>query len=71
MINSKKKKANNDIREAARKSGVFLYQIAKKLDISDSGFIVKLRYEFSEADKEQVFNAIENIRAEQEAGEAV
>ncbi len=71
MINSKKEKANNDIREAARKSGVFLYQIAKKLDISDSGFIVKLRYELSEADKEQVFNAIENIRAEQEAGEAV
>lgn len=69
MINSRK--ANNDIRTAAKESGVFLYQVAKKLNISESGFICKLRYELSEPDKKQVFDAIDSIKAEQEAGAAV
>lgn len=69
MFNSKK--ANNDIRTAAKKAGVFLYQVAKELGISESGFVCKLRYELSEAEKEQVFKAIDSIKAQQEAGAAV
>ncbi len=67
----KAKKANNDIRTAAKNAGVFLYQVAKELNISESGFICKLRYELSADEKEQVFNAINSIKAEQEAGAAI
>lgn len=65
------KKANSDIRTAAKNAGVFLYQVAKELNISESGFICKLRYELAPSDKEQVLNAIQKIAREQEAGAAV
>ena len=67
----KSKKANNDIRTAAKNAGVFLYQVAKELNISESGFICKLRYEVPQSDKEQVLNAIQKIAQEQKAGAAV
>lgn len=36
-------KANTEIREAANQAGVFLWQIADRLGITDSNFSRKLR----------------------------
>lgn len=64
-------KANSDIRKKAKTAGVFLYQIADFLGISEPTLTRKLRRELAEQDKETFFNAIDSIKAQQEAGAAV
>lgn len=54
----KMKKANEDIRAAARKERVFLYQIADELCISEPTFNRWLRRELSEKQKTEVYAAI-------------
>lgn len=53
---------NKDIRERAKAAGVKLWQIAEKLGILDSTFSRKLRYELSEAEKEKIFNIIDELK---------
>lgn len=60
-------KHNNDIRTKARENGVYLYQIADKLNISDPTFNRWLRKELSENLKQKAIAAIEQIREEHEA----
>lgn len=55
------KTKNNDIRQAAKKSGVFLYQIADELGIQDSCFSRKLRKELPDAEKELILLIIEDL----------
>lgn len=64
-------KANSDIRTKAKAAGVFLYQVADFLGISEPTLTRKLRRELAEQDKETFFNAIDSIKAQQEAGAAV
>lgn len=64
-------KANSDIRTKAKTAGVFLYQVADFLGISEPTLTRKLRRELAEQDKETFFNAIDSIKAQQEAGAAV
>lgn len=64
-------KANSDVREKAKAAGVYIYQIARAIGVSEPTMTRKLRYELSEPDKKQVFDAIDSIKAEQEAGAAV
>ena len=60
-------KHNNDIRTKARETGVYLYEIAEKLNVSEPTFNRWLRRELSENLKQKAIAAIEKIRAEHEA----
>lgn len=53
--------ANTDIREAAKKSGICLWQVAEAIGISDASFSRKLRRELPDAERERVMGAIEKL----------
>lgn len=53
--------ANTAIREAAKKSGVCLWQVAEAIGISDASFSRKLRRELPDAERERVMGAIEKL----------
>ncbi len=57
---------NNEIREAANNAGVFLWQIADKLNMQDSNFSRLLRKELSPKKKEQILSIIEELKKENE-----
>lgn len=54
-------KANKDIREKARNSGVRLWQIADALGIQESFFSKKLRKELSDEEQAQILNIIDDL----------
>lgn len=54
---------NKEIREAAQKAGVKLWQLAEELGMKDYSFSRKLRKEFSPEDKIKALNAIERLKA--------
>lgn len=58
---------NLDVRTAAKNSGVFLYQVATVLGISEPTMTRKLRYELSEREKKPIFEAIEKIKERNKA----
>lgn len=60
-------KRNTEIRAAAKSAGVFLYEIAEKLDVSEPTFIRYMRKELSDAMKTKVLAAIEEIKQEHES----
>lgn len=60
--------ANYDVRTAAKKAGVFLWQIAQILEISEPTMTRRLRLEMSESEKREYFAAIEKIAADRERG---
>ena len=60
-------KHNNDIRTKAREDGVYLYEIAEKMNVSEPTFNRWLRKELSENLKQKALVAIEQIREEHEA----
>lgn len=53
--------ANNEIRKAAKRSGVCLWQVAEAIGISDASFSCKLRRELPDAERERVMGAIEKL----------
>lgn len=57
---------NEEIRKAAKKNGVKLWEIAEKLGVNDSNFSRKLRRELPEADQERVISIINAIAAARE-----
>lgn len=60
-------KRNTEIRAAAKSAGVFLYEIAEKLDVSEPTFNRYLRKELPEGLKAKALAAIEEIKREHEA----
>ncbi len=54
---------NSDVRTAAKNAGVFLYQIAAAIGISEPTMTRKMRFELSEQEKQPIFDAIEKIKA--------
>ena len=58
--------SNSDVRTAAKNAGVFLYQIAAAMGISEPTMTRKLRFELSDNEKEPIFDTIERIRAEKQ-----
>lgn len=54
-----------EVKQLAKESGIFLWQIAKKLGINDGNFSRKLRKPLSEADTAKVLAAIDQLKAEQ------
>ena len=55
---------NQDIRQAATRAGVKLWQIADALGIADTTFSRKLRKELSQADKNRIFSIITELSRE-------
>lgn len=59
---------NKEIREAAKKKGVMLWQLAEALGIQDSGLSRKLRHELPEQEKEKMLLVIDKLSLERQAG---
>lgn len=55
---------NAEIRETAKKSGVFLYELADKLSISEPTMTRLLRKELSEGKKQELLGSIAEIAEE-------
>ena len=55
---------NQDIRNAAKKAGVKLQQIADELGVWDSTFSKKLRKELPQEEKEKLFDIIATLAKE-------
>lgn len=54
-------KKNLDVREKARQSNVYLYEIAEMMGVSEQTFIRRLRHELPNEQKNDVYTAIEMI----------
>lgn len=55
--------ANNEIRDAAKRNGVRLWQVAEGIGISDAAFSRKLRRELPADERERVLNVIGKLAA--------
>lgn len=62
---------NSEVREAAKNKGVFLYEIADRLKMTDSYFSRKLRKELSPTEKTQILAIVDSIAASKAATVAV
>ncbi len=54
-----------EVKQLAKESGIFLWQIAEKLGINDGNFSRKLRKPLSDADTAKVLDAVEQLKKEQ------
>lgn len=63
-------KANLDVRECAKSAGVYLWQIAAAIGVSEPTFNRRMRVEMPETEKEQVKKIISRLEAEQNGGAA-
>ena len=52
---------NKDIRDAAKRAGVCLWQIAEQLGVNDGNFSRKLRRELPAQEKEKILKIIGDI----------
>jgi len=59
--------ANTDIRQLAKNSGVYLWQIADRVGIADTNFSRKLRRELPEKEKVRIRQIINDLKAETES----
>lgn len=60
---------NFEIRDAAQKAGVRLWQVAEEYGVNDGNFSRRLRKELSKEEKEKIMGIIEQLAKEnQEAG---
>ena len=55
---------NRDIRQAAEKAGVRLWQIAAAIGLNVGNFSRKLRMEFPAEEKQKIFGIIEKLSKE-------
>lgn len=55
-----------EIKQLAKEDGLFLWQIAEKLGMSDSNFSRKLRKPLSETDTQKILQAIRMLKEEHE-----
>lgn len=56
--------ANRDIREAAKKAGVFLWQVAERVGVNDGNFSRKLRRELPPQERDKILSIIDELAAE-------
>ena len=54
--------ANSDIKETAKKQGVYLWRIAEHLGVSDCSFSKKLRRELPQEEKDKIFRIIQELK---------
>ena len=58
--------SNKDIRAAAAAAGVFLWQIAEAIGVTDGTFSRKLRRELSDDEKAAILQVIQNLSTSSE-----
>lgn len=58
---------NKEIREAAKRAGVYLWQIAAELGIHDGNFSRKLRTELPTTEKKRIMEIIDRLEKEVDA----
>lgn len=56
--------ANRCIREAAKKAGILLWQIAERYGINDGNFSRKLRKELPQDERDKILGIINELAAE-------
>ena len=56
--------ANKDIRDAAKRAGVCLWQVAEKIGVNDGNFSRKLRKELLPQEKEHILTIIDTLAKE-------
>lgn len=61
--------ANMEVRTAAKKAGIRLWQVAERLGVSDGNFSRKLRRELPTEDCEKVLSIIRELSQEKQEGE--
>ena len=54
---------NADIREHAKTSGMYLYQVAAAIGISEPTMTRKLRFELPESEKKKLFAVIDRLKS--------
>ena len=57
---------NKDIREAAKRARVYLWQVAEALGVNDGNFSRKLRKELPMEEKEKVLEIIDRLAREKQ-----
>ncbi len=57
---------NVDLRTAARDNGVYLWELAERMGVTDATFSRQLRREFTKEQRERALKAIEDIVRERE-----
>ena len=55
---------NKDIREAAKRAGVCLWEVAERLGMNDGNFSRKLRKELSSQEREKIMEIINELAKE-------
>jgi len=55
---------NSDLRQEAKAAGVFLYQIANAMGVSEPTITRKLRFELSEHEKQHILSIIKSLSEE-------
>lgn len=55
---------NKEIREAAKKMGVYLWQVAEAYGVNDGNFSRKLRKELPASEKEKIMGIIDRLAQE-------
>lgn len=63
-------KANLDVRECAKKAGVYLWQIAAAIGVSEPTFNRRMRVEMPDNEKEEVKKVISRLETELNGGAA-
>lgn len=58
---------NTDVRKYAKTSGVYLYQVAATIGISEPTMTRKLRFELPESEKKKLLAVIDRIRTNKNA----
>ena len=56
--------ANKDIRDAAKRAGICLWQVAEKIGVNDGNFSRKLRKELPQQEKEHILRIIDTLAKE-------
>lgn len=59
---------NKEIREAAKRAGICLWQIAERLGMNDGNFSRKLRRELTQEEREEIMGIIAELEREKEGG---
>lgn len=59
--------ANRDIRQAAEDAGLYLWQVAEEIGVTDCTFSKYLRKELSDEKKATIFQAIEKLKKDRAA----
>lgn len=57
-------KSNREIRDEAKRRGVFLWQVAERCGVNDGNFSRKLRRELPPAEKEKIMGIIAQLAKE-------